>query len=249
MSWSIMSTQGTQLNLRIKSSFSQYFLPIPFLVFSNYFWKLSCHQESSDMPINNNLAMCSSLILDHGIVTSNVWLNNSMCYISSSKSQETAELHLWMDFWKISKSIIESGNEVIEVHYVIFHCFNLVELLIFTVVCKDNILRTGNRMMQNILTCIPPTSISSDGFMIRFSIVTPWAVATSCMPLCAMVLAAMASSLVPISSITIAWGIWFSTASISTWLILNKRISTHSKCWTKKHASVQCTNKLVRWPS
>ena len=110
--------------------------------------------------------------------------------------------------------------------------------------------RTLNEV-QNVLTCIPPTSISSDGFMIRFSIVTPWAVATSCIPLCAMVLAAMASNLVPISSITIAWGIWFSTASISTWLIRNKQISIHSnsKFCIQKNISIQCTYKLVQWPS
>lgn len=73
-------------------------------------------------------------------------------------------------------------------------------------------------MVESRHTCIPPTRISSEGFIIKFSIVTPWAVATSWMPRCAIVLAAIASSLVPISSITITWGMWFSTASINTWL-------------------------------
>ena len=44
----------------------------------------------------------------------------------------------------------------------------------------------------------------------------PWAVAMSCTPRSAMVRAASASAVVPISSITITCGMWFSTASIIT---------------------------------
>jgi hypothetical protein len=41
-------------------------------------------------------------------------------------------------------------------------------------------------------------------------------VPTSCTPRSAMVRAAAASSSVPISSMTMTWGMWFSTASIIT---------------------------------
>ncbi len=63
---------------------------------------------------------------------------------------------------------------------------------------------------------IPPTRSARVGFIIRFSRVLPWAVATSCTPRSAIVRAAWASSAVPISSITITSGMWFSTASIIT---------------------------------
>ncbi len=44
----------------------------------------------------------------------------------------------------------------------------------------------------------------------------PWAVAMSCTPRSAIVRAASASASVPISSMTITSGMWFSTASIIT---------------------------------
>ena len=52
--------------------------------------------------------------------------------------------------------------------------------------------------------------------MSRFSSVWPCAVAISCTPRSAIVRAAAASSSVPISSITMTSGMWFSTASIIT---------------------------------
>src|SRR3972149_4518292 len=55
------------------------------------------------------------------------------------------------------------------------------------------------------------------GFMIRFSSVLPWAVAMSWTPRSAMVRAAAASRSVPISSMMMTSGMWFSTASIITW--------------------------------
>ena len=63
---------------------------------------------------------------------------------------------------------------------------------------------------------MPPMRSQRVGFIIRFSSVLPWAVPISCTPRSAMVRAACASSSVPISSITITSGIWFSTASIIT---------------------------------
>ena len=63
---------------------------------------------------------------------------------------------------------------------------------------------------------MPPTRSESVGFMIRFSSSLPCAVATSCTPRSAIVRAAAASSSVPISSMTITSGMWFSTASIIT---------------------------------
>ncbi len=63
---------------------------------------------------------------------------------------------------------------------------------------------------------MPPTRSASVGFAIRFSSVLPWAVPTSCTPRSAIVRAACASSSVPISSMTMTSGMWFSTASIIT---------------------------------
>ena len=54
------------------------------------------------------------------------------------------------------------------------------------------------------------------GFIMRLSRVLPWAVATNWTPRSAMVRAAAASRSVPISSMTMTSGIWFSTASIIT---------------------------------
>ena len=63
---------------------------------------------------------------------------------------------------------------------------------------------------------MPPMRSDSVGFIIRFSRVLPCAVATSCTPRSAIVRAADASSSVPISSMTMTSGMWFSTASIMT---------------------------------
>jgi len=63
---------------------------------------------------------------------------------------------------------------------------------------------------------MPPMRSERVGFIIRFSSSLPWAVATSCTPRSAMVRAAAASSSVPISSMTMTSGMWFSTASIIT---------------------------------
>ena len=63
---------------------------------------------------------------------------------------------------------------------------------------------------------MPPIRSLRVGFIIRFSRVLPWAVPTSCTPRSAMVRAAAASSSVPISSMTMTSGMWFSTASIIT---------------------------------
>ena len=64
---------------------------------------------------------------------------------------------------------------------------------------------------------MPPIRSERVGFLIRLASWLPCAVPTSWTPRSAIVLAASASSSVPISSITITSGIWFSTASIITW--------------------------------
>ena len=63
---------------------------------------------------------------------------------------------------------------------------------------------------------MPPIRSDRVGFSIRLSRVLPCAVPTSCTPRSAMVRAAAASSSVPISSMTMTSGMWFSTASIIT---------------------------------
>ena len=63
---------------------------------------------------------------------------------------------------------------------------------------------------------MPPTRSERVGLSIRLSSVLPCAVPTSCTPRSAIVRAAAASSSVPISSMTITSGMWFSTASIIT---------------------------------
>ena len=68
----------------------------------------------------------------------------------------------------------------------------------------------------SVTVWMPPIRSESVGFIIRFSSVLPWAVPTSCTPRSAMVRAAAASSSVPISSMTMTSGMWFSTASIMT---------------------------------
>ena len=64
---------------------------------------------------------------------------------------------------------------------------------------------------------MPPIRSDSVGFCIRLCSVLPCAVPISCTPRSAIVRAAVASRLAPISSITITSGMWFSTASIITW--------------------------------
>ncbi len=63
---------------------------------------------------------------------------------------------------------------------------------------------------------IPPIRSDRVGLSIRLSSVLPWAVPMSWTPRSAIVRAAWASSSVPISSMTMTWGMWFSTASIIT---------------------------------
>src|SRR6476469_351057 len=63
---------------------------------------------------------------------------------------------------------------------------------------------------------IPPLSSDRVGLSIRLSRLLPWAVPISWKPRSAIVRAAWASSSVPISSMTMTWGMWFSTASIIT---------------------------------
>ena len=63
---------------------------------------------------------------------------------------------------------------------------------------------------------IPPMRSDSVGLSIRLSRLLPWAVPISWTPRSAIVRAAGASSSVPISSMTMTWGMWFSTASIIT---------------------------------
>ena len=63
---------------------------------------------------------------------------------------------------------------------------------------------------------MPPMRSESVGLSIRLSRVLPCAVPMSCTPRSAMVRAAAASSSVPISSMTMTSGMWFSTASIIT---------------------------------
>mmetsp|Transcript_5863 Transcript_5863/g.26378 ORF Transcript_5863/g.26378 Transcript_5863/m.26378 type:complete len:232 (-) Transcript_5863:432-1127(-) len=62
----------------------------------------------------------------------------------------------------------------------------------------------------------PPTRSFNSGFFRRFSSVCPCAVAIICTPRCEMVLAALASKSVPISSTMTHCGVWFCTASINT---------------------------------
>mmetsp|Transcript_1304 Transcript_1304/g.3524 ORF Transcript_1304/g.3524 Transcript_1304/m.3524 type:complete len:273 (+) Transcript_1304:702-1520(+) len=69
----------------------------------------------------------------------------------------------------------------------------------------------------SVTDCTPPTRSVSVGFLMRFSRSWPCAVPTSCTPRSAMVLHAMASASVPISSTMITSGMWFSTASIMIW--------------------------------
>ena len=68
----------------------------------------------------------------------------------------------------------------------------------------------------SVTVWMPPTRSDRVGLSIRLSSVLPWAVPTSCTPRSAMVRAAPASSSVPISSMTMTSGMWFSTASIIT---------------------------------
>ena len=63
---------------------------------------------------------------------------------------------------------------------------------------------------------MPPTRSERVGLSMRLSSVLPWAVPTSWTPRSAIVRAASASSSVPISSMTMTSGMWFSTASIIT---------------------------------
>ncbi len=63
---------------------------------------------------------------------------------------------------------------------------------------------------------IPPMRSESVGLSIRLSRLLPCAVPMSWTPRSAIVRAACASSSVPISSMTMTWGMWFSTASIIT---------------------------------
>ena len=63
---------------------------------------------------------------------------------------------------------------------------------------------------------MPPIRSDSVGLSIRLSRLLPCAVPISCTPRSAIVRAACASSSVPISSMTMTWGMWFSTASIIT---------------------------------
>ena len=82
-----------------------------------------------------------------------------------------------------------------------------------TVFC---VLRLRASMSPSVTAWIPPIRSERVGFWTRFSRVFPCAVATSCTPLSAMVRAALASSSVPISSMMMTSGMWFSTASIMT---------------------------------
>ena len=63
---------------------------------------------------------------------------------------------------------------------------------------------------------MPPIRSDSVGLSIRLSRLLPCAVPISCTPRSAIVRAACASSSVPISSMTMTSGMWFSTASIIT---------------------------------
>ena len=63
---------------------------------------------------------------------------------------------------------------------------------------------------------IPPMRSDRVGLSMRLSRLLPWAVPMSWTPRSAIVRAAWASSSVPISSMTMTWGMWFSTASIIT---------------------------------
>ena len=63
---------------------------------------------------------------------------------------------------------------------------------------------------------MPPMRSDSVGLSMRLSRLLPWAVPMSWTPRSAIVRAAWASSSVPISSMTMTWGMWFSTASIMT---------------------------------
>mmetsp|Transcript_814 Transcript_814/g.2206 ORF Transcript_814/g.2206 Transcript_814/m.2206 type:complete len:279 (+) Transcript_814:1764-2600(+) len=89
----------------------------------------------------------------------------------------------------------------------------------------------GGALRSNTLFCTPlrrlssspkvtdemlPTTSFSDGFLMIFSRTLPCAVAMSWTPRCEMVRAARLSSTVPISSMMMTFGVWFSTASIIT---------------------------------
>ena len=63
---------------------------------------------------------------------------------------------------------------------------------------------------------MPPIRSERVGLSSRLSRLLPCAVPMSCTPRSAIVRAAAASSSVPISSMTMTWGMWFSTASIIT---------------------------------
>ena len=87
--------------------------------------------------------------------------------------------------------------------------------------CLSNILFDEPLLLAssspNVTYWMPPTKSVSVGFFIKFSNTLPCAVPTNWTPLSAIVRAANASNSVPISSIIIISGIWFSTASIITW--------------------------------
>ena len=82
-----------------------------------------------------------------------------------------------------------------------------------TVFCD---LRLRASKSPRVTVCIPPIRSDKVGLSIKFSNSLPCAVATSWTPRSAMVLAALASNSVPISSIMMTSGMWFSTASIIT---------------------------------
>ena len=83
-----------------------------------------------------------------------------------------------------------------------------------TLFCTRRLLASSS---PSVTLATPPTRSFSVGFFRRFSSVCPCAVAIICTPRCEMVRAACASSSVPISSTTITSGVWFCTASMSTW--------------------------------
>ena len=74
---------------------------------------------------------------------------------------------------------------------------------------------------------IPPMRSDRVGLSIRLSRLLPCAVPISWTPRSAIVRAACASSSVPISSMTMTWGMWFSTASIITSCCSDGRADLH----------------------
>ena len=74
---------------------------------------------------------------------------------------------------------------------------------------------------------MPPIRSVSVGLSIRLSRLLPWAVPISWTPRSAIVRAAWASSSVPISSMTMTSGMWFSTASIITSCWSGRRPDLH----------------------